>query len=87
MTRRACLDCPATWTGAINCPTCGAPGEPQEPRGRGQPPKPHGTARNPASGGRKWFAVLSGDEAAEVDAAQAPGESRADLLLRLVRAK
>ena len=25
---RACLECPATWTGLLPCPDCGAPGEP-----------------------------------------------------------
>jgi hypothetical protein len=29
-TDRACIACPATYTGGIECPDCGEPGEPLE---------------------------------------------------------
>ena len=43
--RRACIACPEVYVGELNCPNCGAPGEPLEPVDRVG--HTHGTGQRP----------------------------------------
>ncbi len=79
MTPRICIECDHRWTGDLNCPECGAPGQPL-PRKRGRPPK--GTS---ARSVRREIRMEPADRDA-LDALRLPGETRNDADLRVMRA-
>jgi len=77
MTPRLCIACDHRWTGDLNCPECGEPGQPLPKRGR--PPK-DATPRSV----RREIRMEPADAAA-LDALRLPGESRNDSDLRVLR--
>jgi hypothetical protein len=80
VTRRICIECDHRWTGDLNCPQCGAPGEPLPKRPRGRPPK--GTTTRSV---RREIRMEPADREA-LDALRQPGETRNDADLRVMRA-